>query len=132
MRRHQYQEYRGLQDRGWNVDKTDALRRNSGSESPEHIHAKCAVFHVATEHGWKCTCECDGPSGEIDCLLWGHPDMMTVAVELERDIQPEVMDDKLNRYVRKEPIQELYTIPVDDLPEQIGPLHERIRGELGL
>jgi len=129
-----YEEYRALKNNGWNVQKENQVRFNSGSESNPHYLAKCLAARVGHIEGYSVASEVVHPDhGEIDVLLWNHPERLTYAVETETSPTDEIIADKLERYVHSNPvIDDLLLVNVSDLPVDRIAAEEWIRGELGL
>jgi len=129
-----YEEYRALQTHGWDVQKENQVRFNSGSETNPHFVAKCLAARVGHSEGYSVASEVVHPeNGEIDILLWNHPERLTYAVETETSPTDEVIADKLERYVHSNPvIDDLLLVNVNNLPVDRIEAEEWIRGELGL
>ncbi len=123
-----------LSRHGWNADKTDSIKFNSGSETSKHIHSKTATAHVLRLNGYRVSTEVVHPErGEIDvCAIPKSDDQKPFAVELETSPTQDVIDDKLNRYYSGTPFTECYVINVSELPLNIHDMRDAIATELGL
>jgi hypothetical protein len=129
----QWSEYRALKDAGWNVQKQNQVRFNGGSETVEHSTAKMLVAHAGKEAGYRVSSEVSHDSrGEIDILLFGCDSRISLAVECEKDVQDDVVEDKVDRYVRGTPIDDIAVISVDSLSENMTEAYEEIKTVLGL
>jgi len=133
MKTKQWSEYRALKDAGWQVQKNNQVRMNGGSESKEHLLAKSMVAHAGHEAGYRVSSEVSHDSrGEIDILLFGCDSRISLAVECEKDVQDDVVEDKVDRYVRGTPIDDIAVISVDSLSENMTEAYEEIKTVLGL
>lgn len=120
MDKHQYEPYRCLQDHGVEVPKTRQPPMNAGGKSETTVHyvAKQLVAFVgAQNYGYMTAVEVETPNGQIDCLLWGHNERLTYAVEIESSPIEEVVSDKLDRYVHQiGPIDDMVLINANNIP----------------
>lgn len=121
MKRQYYEHYRALQNHGVDVTKERiGLRFNAGgeSETPKHVMAKSLTAYVASrEYGYMTDSEVDTPNGEIDTLLWGLPDRLTLAVEAETSPTEGTIDSKKERYVdRINPIDDIVVLNLNEMP----------------
>lgn len=117
MNKDNWQEYRELHNNGWNVNKHNQIRPNSGSETVKHLVAKALVAHAGLELGYKVDSEVShSHRGEVDILLFGNPDRLMLAVECETSPTDEVIQDKVDRYVKNTPIDDLVLVNVTELP----------------
>jgi hypothetical protein len=133
MKMKEWSEYRALKDAGWQVTKTNQVRFNGGSETVEHSVAKMLAAHAGKEAGYRVSSEVEHDTrGEIDVLLFGCDSRISLAVECENDVQDDVVEDKVDRYVRGTPIDDIAVIAVDELPENIPEAYEEIKTVLGL
>jgi hypothetical protein len=133
MEKKQWSEYRALKDSGWQVQKQNQVRLNGGSESKEHLLAKSMVAHAGHEAGYRVSSEVSHPErGEIDVLLFGNDARISLAVECETNVQDDVVEDKVSRYVRGTPIDDIAVISLDSLSENIPEAYEEIKTVLGL
>jgi len=129
----QWSEYRALKDAGWNCQKNNQVRFNGGSERVTHSVAKMLVAHAGKEAGYRVSSEVSHPErGEIDILLFGCDARISLAVECETNVQDDVVEDKVSRYIRGTPIDDIAVIAVDELPENIPEAYEKIKTVLGL
>jgi hypothetical protein len=112
-----YQETRRLQNAGIDVDTSDVLRFNSGSETYNHFRLKACVAFLGQLNGFFVEGEAITDSGEIDVLLY-HPERRNIAVEIETSPTEEVKQDKLRRYVRmQEGVDEMFLLNATDAPK---------------
>jgi hypothetical protein len=125
-----YDQYRRLQRVGWDVDKENNVAFNSGSESLTHRVAKTIVAHVGLDMGYCVDSEVThGEHGEIDVLLWNHPERLTYAVEIEHNPTPEVKQDKLSRYVTSNSeIDDMILLNANDIPADRFAALEHVEG----
>ena len=123
-----------LSRHGWNAEKADSVKFNSGSETAKHIHAKTATARVLRLNGYRVSTEVVHPErGEIDCCaIPKSDDQRPFAVELETSPTQDVIDDKLDRYYSGTPFTECYVINVSELPLNILDMGEQIAEQLGL
>ena len=129
MNKDNWEEYRELQTRGWEPQKTNQVRLNSGSETARHAVAKMLVAHAGSNAGYRVSSEVPhSHRGEVDILLWGHPDRLTLAVECEVSPTDDVVEDKVDRYIRDTPIDDLALVNVStlstDMLEALGEVKE--------
>ena len=129
-----YDWLQSLSQAGWNADKTDSIKFNSGSERHLHVHAKTCVAQTLKDHGYRVDTEVEHPErGEIDVIaIPVADDQKPFAVELEHSPTEEVIDDKLSRYFEGTPFVECYVINLNRAPMDIVELKEFIKTELGL
>ena len=129
----QLSEYRELKDSDVDVSDEHVLAPHSGEETSVHYHAKACVAHIAKENGYVANCEC-GVNGkyDIDVLIWGHPERLSYAVEIEHNPTQEVKESKLNRYVTHTAVDELCLINANELPMNVLEMHDAIEAALGL
>ena len=127
------QELRTLQDAGWQVDSSPAVRFNGGSEGTPHFASKALTAHVARKRGYCVDTEVEHERhGEIDVLLYSH-DRLNIAVELENDPTDDDLQDKKERYVDSNAvIEDIIMINVGSLPANVLDMRDRICTELGL
>lgn len=127
----QLSEYRELKDYSVEVSKHNHTEHNSGSETVPHLVAKTLVARVGVVNGYRVSSEVSVPEGSIDCVLWGHPDRLTYAVECETGLLPEVKESKVDRYVKQTPIDDIQFIEVNDLPMNMLKGYAYVANELG-
>jgi sporulation protein YlmC with PRC-barrel domain len=75
---------------------------NAGGESetiPHYTLKSLMAFVAARDYGYMTDLEVNVPHGEIDCLLWGHPNRLTYACEIETSPTAEIKQEKLEKYV---------------------------------
>lgn len=98
MDREMVAEYRRLKQAGWDVDKTQSVKFNGGSESLAHMVCKLLAADVCRDVGYRVDTEVEGPHGEIDVLAY-HPKRLTYCIEIETNASDDVIQDKKQRYV---------------------------------
>ena len=126
-------EYRSLKAANVDVSKPNQIRFNSGSETARHLVAKALVGYVGSINGYWVSSECECVNGDIDVLLYGHPDRLTYAVECETGWTEAKLSDKVDRYVHENPpIDDLIAIEVLEMPTNIVAAAGWIADELGL
>ena len=125
--------YQTLSRHGLDFESFNYISPNSGSETAMHITAKALVCHVGINNDYWVASEVETPHGEIDALLWGHPDRLTYAVEVETSPTEEVKQDKLERYVYKQDgIDDMVLINLNTMPIDMIQATEYVAHELGL
>ena len=129
-----YDWLQSLSQAGWNADKTDSIKFNSGSETHLHMHAKLATAALLKANGYRIDTEVAHPErGEVDVVaIPTQDDQKPFAVELEHSPTQEVVEDKLSRYFEGTPFTEVFVINLNRAPMEIVELKEHIRSELGL
>ena len=129
-----YDWLQSLSQAGWNADKTDSIKFNSGSETHLHMHAKLATAALLKANGYRIDTEVEHPErGEVDVVaIPTQDDQKPFAVELEHSPTQEVVEDKLSRYFEGTPFTEVFVINLNRAPMEIVELKEHIRSELGL
>jgi len=126
MKRHAYEEYRALLDSGVKVNQDNiGVRYNAGGASESLIHSstKNLVSHIGLMNGYKCDSEVEVQKnkttvGEIDVLLWGHPERLSYAVEAETSPEEGVESDKVEKYVTGTAIDDMMLLNLNDRPEK--------------
>lgn len=134
-----YAQYRELKNAGYQIHDDIGIRPNSGSETLTHWIAKCVGAHVLTNAGFRVDSEVEryeyptaaSAVGEVDLLAFGHEDRLPIVLEMERDVDRDVVKDKLEKY-HVEPIREVFVIAVDDLSDDPEEMRDEIRAEIGL
>jgi len=140
MNRHAYEEYRSLQDSGVKVGKENiGVRYNAGGESETFPHSVCKnlAAHVALLNGYRVDSEVEVVKnkttvGEIDVLIWAHPERLTYAVELENSPKEGVASEKLEKYVQGTAIQDMLLLNLNDCPMHMIEASGWVADELGL
>lgn len=138
-RQHQkYEQQRELRNAGYLIHDDFGIRPNSGSESLPHWLAKCIAGRVLIDAGYRVDSEVEREKqgtvvGEVDLLSFGMTDRRPLVVETERDIDRDVIRDKLDRY-NSPVVQDVFVLDVDDLPILDDPqaAYDEIQYELGL
>jgi len=125
-------EYRLLKNNGVEVVDEHTVSPHRGQETAKHYHAKAAVAVIGREHGYIVNGETPVPRGETDMLLWGNPERLTLAVEIEHNPDTEKWRSKYMKYIKDTPIGEMVLINADNLSYDILEMHEDIKIELGL
>jgi len=132
----QTREYRRLKDSGVDVSKHNQIRFNEGSETSKHICAKSLVGLLGIRNGYRVDSEVEVQtrnfSGEIDTLIWGHPERLTYAVECESSPMRETISRKVDQYVSETAVDDLQVINVTTLPQDMTDALGEIATELGL
>jgi hypothetical protein len=132
MNANQIADYRELKDHGVEVTRTNSIEFNSGSETATHVTAKALVGHIGLSNGYRVNSEVHVPQGDIDMVLWGHPERLSYAVELEHSPTRETVESKVDRYVDQTCLDEIVVINLNDFPENYLEATEFIADELGL
>ncbi len=129
--RDEYQDRADLQDAGWAVEKRDAIAFNGGSETTRHVALKAIAGKVLRDHDYRVSSEVTHEDyGEIDVLGYGG-DGPPFAVEIETNPNREVVDSKLDRYVRSnDVIRECFVLPAEDAPSGFEAAYEWVDGRL--
>jgi len=128
-----HNQLKELREHGWVVNQSDAIRFNSGSETFTHFVGKACAAFVGDENGFRVASEVVHDNrGEVDILLYGLPERMIMAVEIETSPTEEVVQDKLERYIHNTPIQEMFVINANDIPMNQLEAKEFVAEELGL
>jgi hypothetical protein len=132
MNQENWAEYRELQTAGWDVSKTNQMAYNGGSESEHHAAVKMLVGLAEKEAGYRVTGECTHPErGEIDCLIWGNPDRLTLAIEVESNPDEDVIEDKFDRYVDGTPIDDMIPLNLENMHPNVNHCYGYINEVLG-
>lgn len=128
-----HKAYQTLTRAGLEFDNFNHISPNAGSETFPHVVAKSAAMQVGLANGYWVASEVNTPHGEIDVLLWGNPERLTLAVEVETSPTAEVKQDKLERYVKKQSgIDDMALINVTEMPKDLHSALGFIITELGL
>lgn len=126
-------QIRQLQDAGFDVQDTRAIRlhTNPQDSTKAHAHAKMAVGKVLAEAGYKIDSEVSINGFQCDILAYGLEDRRPIVVELESEYDDEIVSQNIDRYYEG-PIREVYTLSVDEFGTEIEAMHEHAKNELGL
>jgi len=125
-------EYRELKDWSVEVSKTNCVEFNSGSETAKHVIAKSLVGHIGLNNGYRVSSEVQCLKGEIDVVLWGNTDRLSYAVECETSPTDDVVESKLQRYVKETPLDDMVVVNVTQLPENHRDALGYVAEQLGL
>jgi len=132
----QVTEYRKLKDSGVAVSKHNQIRFNSGSETVIHATSKLLAGFVGQANGYRVDSEVPietpAGAGECDVLLWGHPDRLTYAVEIEHGVAEQVKGHKVDLYVKNTEIDDLIMIEANDIPAEVLDAGGYIADQLGM
>jgi len=134
-RQHTYRRWLNeLQNEGWDVQKQDAVRFNSGSETARHQHAKLATCRVLKNNEYRVDTEVPKENvGIADvAALPTQDDQRPFLVELEHSPTTDTVESKLERYWRDEPWVECWVINLNRAPLDCLELEQHIADELGL
>jgi len=134
MRKELYEPYRALQNQGVNVHKERIPRMNAGgkSETVKHHTIKNLIAYAgARDYGYMSDIEVEVPQGDIDCLLWGLNDRLTLACEVETAPTEETKESKLERYVKQiGPIDDMRLINVNNVPTDMMEAADYVSNQL--
>jgi len=121
-----------LSQAGWDVDKQDAIKFNSGSETGKHQHAKVATAHILRNAGYRIDTEVTHPErGEIDVVAIPTKESQEpFAVELETSPTPETTQDKLERYYDGTPFVECYVVNLSKVGTDVIEMRAEIQTQL--
>jgi len=121
-----------LSQAGWDVDKADTIKFNSGSETGKHQHAKLATAHILRNAGYRIDTEVTHPErGEIDVVAIPTKDSQEpFAVELETAPTPETTQDKLERYYDGTPFVECYIVNLAKVGNDVIEMRADIQTQL--
>ena len=133
MNKDTWQEFQTLKQHGWQPQRHNQVRFNGGSETVKHSVAKMLVAHAGSQAGYRVASEVTHETrGDIDVLLYGHTDRLTLAVEVETSPTDDVIQDKVDRYIRDTPIDDLALVNVSTLPTEMLDAYGEIKEVLGL
>lgn len=135
--KYQTKEYRNLKNSGVDVEDTNSIQFNEGSETSPHICVKSLAGLIGLRNGYRVDSEVEvtnqqTENGEIDCLIWGHESRLTYAVEVESSPLPETVDAKLDKYVRHTAIDDMQVLNLNDCPQDMTDALGWVASELGL
>jgi len=124
-------EYRRLKNAGWDVDKTESVKFNGGSESRPHMVVKLLAVDVCREVGYQIDTEVEGPHGVVDVLAY-HPKRLNYCIEIETDASEDVIRDKKQRYVdSNQVIDEIWVLDPHTKSTEYPVVAEDIKRALG-
>ena len=129
-----YQQYRDLNNSGWQIPNTQEIlcRANGGSESLKHRVAKTVAASVLVDAGYRTHSEVETDAGdEADVLGYGLADRKPVVIELENSLTQEVKSKKLSQYLRGG-VSEVWVIDLDNAPKDPSELYTHIQEVTGL
>lgn len=116
----EYKDRHALRNAGWDVSQTDKIAFNGGEESPEHLFLKAgAAYHLKQTLDYRVDSEVSMPAGDVDVLAYGHPDRNPIVVEVETNATEEVVEDKLQRYIRGEPPRDMFVLDPTQLESNV-------------
>lgn len=126
----EFSQRKAMQDAGWGVSLTDYVAFNGGkdTESFEHFMSKAAIAWVLKQQEFRVASEVEGPGGEIDLVAYALEDP-PLAIECEKDMTEETMQDKLERYVYGQPFRDMLPVDVDTMPD-VTPLKTWAEGQV--
>jgi len=120
-----------LENAGWQVEKQDAVKFNSGSETLPHASLKLITcWYLKQECGYRVDTEVEMPHGDVDVLAWDANDI--IIVECETAPTDEVISDKIARYVDGQPPRECWVLNPNEMPEKTLEAYEWVSEEIGL
>lgn len=121
-----------LSQAGWDADKVDAVKFNTGSETAKHQHAKVATAHILRDAGYRIDTEVVHPErGEIDLIAIPTKDSQEpFAVEFETSPTPEKTQDKLERYYEGTPFTECYIVHLSEVGTDVIEMRKDIQMQL--
>lgn len=131
-----YREFRKLRNDGWLVGDESVVRWNAGgeSESLKHMTVKQLAATACLRNGYSIDTETAhevDERGEIDVLAYAS-DRMNYALEVERCVMTDRMQDKYEKYVRQSTaIDEMQVIDLETLPDEVEGIYEGVRRQLG-
>jgi len=128
-------EYMELRRAGWKMHKPNQIRFNGGSETAIHATAKLLCGFAGAQAGFRVASEVghERRPAEVDVILHSHSDRISpVAVECETSPTEDVIQDKMDRYIRGSVLKELYVINVTEMPENILDAYGYVQDEIGL
>jgi hypothetical protein len=133
MHPNQKADLRELQDHGVEADSQNKVCPNVGSESFRHLLAKSVVAHIALNNGYRVDSEVNIKGNQMDLLLWGNRERLTLCVEVETSPTEEVKQSKLEQYVKGVPaIDDMYLLNLNEMPESRLEVLEWASDQLGL
>lgn len=133
MDKAQVESYRALKHSGADVQKHNQIRFNGGSETIRHVVCKALAGYVGQINGYRVSSEVELENGgQIDVVLFGHPERLSYAVEIETSPVEWVVNEKLDRYVKDTAIDELVVINPNEVPLNVLEAADYIANELGL
>ncbi len=129
--RDEYTDRADLQDCGWQVEKTDSIKFNGGSETTRHVCLKAIAGHVLRDHGYRVSSEVEHDQhGEIDVLAYAG-DGDPFAVEIETNPHEATVTSKINRYVRSnDVIRECFILAADQAPTEFEAARDWVEDQL--
>jgi len=128
-------EYMELRRAGWKMHRPNQIRLNGGSETARHATAKLLCGFAGAQAGYRVSSEVghEHRPAEVDVILHSHSDRISpVAVECEVSPTEETIEKKLDKYVRGTVLQEMYTVNVTEMPENIMDAYGYVQDELGI
>lgn len=116
----EFRQRKEIQAAGWEINQTDKVAFNSGSETARHMVCKTLVAHyLKHERGYRVDSEVEHPErGEVDIVGYGSSGQ-PIAVECETAPTQAVIEDKLDRYVGGTVFRECFVLDVNEMPENI-------------
>jgi len=123
---------RTLKQAGWEVDRYDSIKFNSGSETAKHMHAKMAGAHILKNAGYRVDTEVVHPErGEVDLAAIPTKERQKpYVIEFETSPTSEMTTDKIERYVENTPFVECYIVNLAKVDTDVIEMRNDIQMQL--
>jgi len=123
---------RTLKQAGWEIDRYDSVKFNSGSETAKHMHAKMAGAHILKNAGYRVDTEVVHPErGEVDlAAIPTKESQKPYVIEFETSPTPSTAADKVERYVENTPFVECYIVNLAEVGTDVIEMRKDIQMQL--
>ena len=125
-------DLKALQSRGYQIEKADSIKPNTGSETDKHLHAKAACARVLWNNGFRVSTEVKHEKGHIlDVLGYGAPGRYPIGIELETGLDEQTATSYRELYY-VDCMREIYCVDVSSLSWDCREMATQIAKTLGL
>jgi len=123
---------RTLKQAGWDVERYDSVKFNSGSETAKHMHAKMAGAHILKNAGYRVDTEVVHPErGEVDlAAIPTKESQRPYVIEFETNPTPSTTADKVERYIKDTPFTECYVVNLSEVGTDVIEMRKDIQMQL--
>lgn len=127
----EYDDRRFLSDAGWSVSKTDNVSMHTGAETLQHFIGKALAAYRLNEVGYRIDSEVSHESGNaVDVLAYGCQGRDPIGVEVETDLTDEKRAEKIDKYVHKGHLHDVFFLEATEVPANIVDGYEWVKDQI--
>lgn len=126
LREYRAKEQSQLKQSGVDVSFESYVKPNSGSETIQHYITKSICAYIMEQNGWIVNSEVeieqepnDPNPKECDLVCWGNMGRNSWIIEIERNAKQEVLDQKLDVYVKQTNVSDMTVIHPGEIPDNL-------------